>query len=46
MSLNLDTFTGLVKDKQSYPLVNVVVGAKSDEIVRDFMNTLFDKRIM
>lgn len=46
MSLNLDTFTGLVKDKQSYPLVNVVVGAKSDEIVRDFMNTLFDKRII
>lgn len=46
MSLNLDTFTGLVEDKQSYPLVNVVVNAKADEIVQDFMNTLFDKRVV
>ena len=46
MSLNLDTFTGLVEDKQSYPLVNVVVNAKADDIVQDFMNTLFDKRVV
>ena len=46
MTLNLDTFTGLVENKNECPLVNVVVAAKADEIVRDFMNTLFDKRIV
>jgi hypothetical protein len=46
MTLNLDTFTGLVENKNECPLVNVVVAAKADEIVRDFMNTLFDKRVV
>ena len=46
LTLNLDTFTGLVENKNEWPLINVVVGAKSDEIVQDFMNTLFNKRLV
>lgn len=46
MSLNLDTFTGLIEDKKSCPLINVVINAKADEIVQDFMSSLFGKRLI
>lgn len=46
LSLNIDSFVGLIDDRQNYPLVNVVIKANDEEIVRDFMITLFDKRIL
>jgi len=46
MSLNLDMFTGFVENRNACPLVNVVLSANNDEIIRDFMATLFDKRIV
>lgn len=43
LSLNLDTFTGLVADKRAYPSADVVVSAENETIVNDFMKTVFEK---